>query len=259
MLAKEIVFMNNETTKLIRTFAMSRRHFLKATAIAGSMTAASTLAPSTIAGLALGRAAAQEGGDLGVLNYALTLEHLENVLYRTLIGSGLLSGQALDFARTFGDHESAHVRDLTAAIEEAGGTPVQEQSKYTFPTLSSQEEVIATLADVEDLGAAAYLGAAPMIESDEYLTFAVQIHTVEAEHATGFRFLAGRNPVPFAFAEGMSMEEVLKVVGPILGMGMPDTGAGDNLKFVGIAGGLAAAAAGVALARSSKPETVEQQ
>lgn len=251
--------MDNKTINLIRSYATSRRHFLKATAIAGGMTAAATLSPGTVAGFALGRAAAQEGGDLGILNYALTLEHLENVLYRTLIGSNLLSGQALDFARTFGGHEAAHVRDLTAAIQDAGGTPVQEQARYNFPKLTTQEEVIATLADVEDLGAAAYLGAAPMIQNGDYLTVAVRIHTVEAEHATGFRFLAGRNPVPRAFEEGKTMEEVLQVVGPILGMEVPGTGAGDNLKVIGIAGGLAAAAAGIALARTSKPQTAEQE
>jgi len=170
--------MNNKTMELIRTFATSRRHFLKATAVAGSLAAANTLSSGTIAGLALGRAAAQEGGDVGVLKYALTLEHLENALYRTLIGSGLLSGNALGAAQVYGGQESEHVRDLTAALQQAGATGIpQEQAKYNFPTLTSQAEVLTTLVMVEDLGAAAYLGAAPLIENDDYLTFAVQIHT----------------------------------------------------------------------------------
>jgi hypothetical protein len=257
---KEITNMNNKTTELIRTFAMSRRHFLKATAVAGSLAAANTLSSGTIAGLALGHAAAQEGGDVGVLKYALTLEHLENALYRTLIGSGLLSGTALDAAKVYGGHESEHVRDLTAALQKAGATGIpQELAKYNFPTLTSQAEVLNTLADVEDLGAAAYLGAAPMIENDDYLTFAVQIHTVEAEHATGIRFLAGKDIVPFAFAEPKTMDQVLAVVGPILGTGLPDTGLnGDTMKMVGIAGGVAAAAAGLALARGSQTATEQE-
>jgi hypothetical protein len=252
--------MNQKTTELIRTFATSRRHFLKATAIAGTLAAANGLSNGSLAGLALGRAAAQDGGDVGILKYALTLEHLENALYRTLVGSGLLSGVALDAATTYGLHESEHVRDLTAALEAAGATNIpQELPKYNFPTLTSQAEVLTTLAGVEDLGAAAYLGAAPLIQNGDVLTVAVQIHTVEAEHATGIRYLAGQTPLPFAFAEPKTMEQVLAVVGPILGTSLPGTGLDSNgMKLVGIAGGLAAAAAGVALARSNQPATEQE-
>ena len=255
--------MNNKIMELIRTYATSRRHFLKATAVAGSLAAANTLSSGTIAGLALGHAAAQEGGDVGVLKYALTLEHLENALYRTLIGSGLLSGTALDVAKVYGGHESEHVRDLTAALQKAGATGIpQEQARYDFTKagdISTQAAVLNTLADVEDLGAAAYLGAAPLIENDDYLTFAVTIHTVEAEHATGIRFLAGKDIVPFAFAEPKTMAQVLAVVGPILGTGLPDTGLdSDTMKMVGIAGGVAAAAAGLALARGSQTATEQE-
>lgn len=252
--------MNNKTTELIRTFATSRRHFLKATTIAGSLAAANGLSNGTLAGLALGQAAAQEGGDVGVLKYALTLEHLENTLYRTLVGSGLLSGAALDAAKTYGGHESQHVQDLTKALQDAKASNIpQELPKYNFPVLKSQAEVLNTLSDVEDLGAAAYLGAAPLIQNADYLTFAVQIHTVEAEHATGIRYLAGKDPVPFAFATPKTMDQVLQVVGPILGTSLPGTGAGDNgMKLVGIAGGVAAAAAGVALARAGKPATEQE-
>ena len=256
--------MMQEVTTYLRMFSTSRRHFLRATSVAGGMTAATTLAPSTIAGIALSEAAAQGDGDLGILNYALTLEHFENALYRGLLQSGLLKGQALDFARTFGAHESTHAQALTKTISDLGGTPVQEQAGYNWPKLSSENEVIALLAQVEDLGAAAYLGAAPMIQNPDLLTVAVRIHSNEAEHATAFRFLAGQDPIPFAFAPAKSKQEVLDAVTPFLQAPgapaqMPNTGlAEDGLKVLGIAGGVAAAAAGLALARSQKPEVVEQ-
>jgi hypothetical protein len=55
------------------------------------------------------------------------------------------------------------------------------------------------------------------------------------------------------------MEQVLAVVGPILGTSLPGTGLDSNgMKLVGIAGGLAAAAAGVALARSGQSATEQE-
>ncbi len=259
--------MQHDVSTLLRMFAGSRRHFLRASAIAGGLTAATTLAPSTIAGVALAESAAQGDGDIGILNFALTLEHFENALYRGLIQTGLLTGQALDFARSFGAHESAHVVALTDTIKQLGGTPVNEQSAYNWPKLTNEKQVIDLLAQVEDVGASAYLGAAPLLQSPDLLTVAVQIHTVEAEHATGFRFLAGQDPVPFAFAPPRTMQEVLDVVTPFLQAPgnapnqMPNTGLtdGNGLKVLGVAGGLVAAAAGAALARSQKPETVTEE
>lgn len=239
--------MNREVTKYLQTYSTSRRQFVRASAIAGGITAAAHFTPAAVAGLALGRAAAIEGGDLGVLNYALTLEHLENNLYATLIGSDLLSGDALAAAKQFGGEEAEHVDLLTKAISGAGGTPVEEE-EYSFPELSSQDEVLDTLVMVEDLGASAYLGAAPLIESGDILTVAVQIHSVEAYHATGIRFLAGENTVPFAFAEPTSPEDVITQVTPFFMDGMPGTGGGGlsrggsgSAQALGVAGLSAAA------------------
>jgi hypothetical protein len=244
---------------LLNMFSTSRQHNLRAATLAGGLTAATTLAPSTIAGIALAESAFQADGDLGILNYALTLEHFENALYRGLLQTGLLTGKALEYATSFGGHENTHVQALTKTISDLGGTPVKEQSGYNWPKLSTEAEVIAIIAQVEDLGASAYLGAAPLLKNADLLTVAVQIHTNEAEHATAFRFLAGQDPVPFAFAPPMTMAEVLAVVTPFLQAPagapsqMPNTGLGDDntLKLIGIAGGIGAIAAGVALARSS--------
>ena len=256
--------MMHEVITYLRMFSTSRPHLLRATTIADDMTAAKTLPPSTIAGIALSQAAAQGGGDLDILNYALTLEHFENALYRGLLQSGLLTGQALDFAKTFGAHENTHAQALTKTISDLGGAPVQEQAGYNWPKLSSENEVVALLAQVEDLGAAAYLGAAPMIQSPDLLTVAVRIHTNEAEHATAFRFLAGQDPIPFPFPPAKSKQQVLDAVTPFLQAPgapaqMPNTGlAEDGLKVLGIAGGVAAAAAGAAILRSQKAEAIEQ-
>lgn len=59
-------------------------------------------------------------------------------------------------------------------------------------------------------------GAAPLVKNPDILTVAVRFHTVEAEHATTWRFLLGQDPVPFAFAPPLSMAEVLEILNPFL-------------------------------------------
>ena len=223
------------------------------------------------AGSALTTSLMQQGGDLAILNYALTLEHFEDVMYRTVIASGLLTGKALDYAKAYGAHESAHVTALTDTITKLGGTPVKEQASYNLPALKTEADVIKLIATVEDVGASAYLGAAPLVQNADLLTVAVQIHTVEAEHATAWRVLAGQNPVSDAFATPRTSDEVLKIVTPFLTPAasapaapttMPNTGDGDNLdaalKIVGVAAGVAIVA-GMAISRSQKPEAANEE
>ena len=207
---------------------MSRRNFFKASAVA---VVASTLATSP---LMSGVGLAQGGNQtLDILNYALTLEHLESRAYRDVIASGLLSGMALDFFRTFGEHEAAHVTALTQTIQQLGGTPVAEQANYNWPTFANQSEVLTFFHTVEELGAAAYLGQAPrLIDNDGLLTAAVSIHNVEAQHAAVLADLIGADPSP-DFGMPKTMEEVLVVVTPLLNAnvpsGMPQTGRGGFL------------------------------
>lgn len=178
---------------------------------------------------------------LSVLSYALTLEHLEDALYQGIVASGLLSGQALEYAKEYGYHEHQHVLVLTDIIQKAGGKPVAAQKSYNWPSFKSEAEVVTFLRTVEDVGASAYLGQVGNLKGSPYLTAAVQIHTVEAYHATAWRLEELKigivnkpynYAVPFAFATeedgGMrTKEEVLKIVTPLLSpSGRPPTGAG---------------------------------
>lgn len=141
-----------------------------------------------------------------------------------------------------------------------------------FPTFANQQEVLEGVAAIEDVGAGAYLGAAPLIQEADYLTVAVQIHSVEAYHATGFRLLAYGTEGAFpdfedpAFADPLSAEEVTKIVAEFGVMaGMPDTGAGGlatksrGANVFGVAGLGAVAAAGVGVARSRAAREARQR
>jgi rubrerythrin len=154
-------------------------------------------------------------GDIGILNYALTLEYLETAFYADVIKSGLFKGADLETIRKFGAEEAEHVEALTAAVKQLGGKPAPEP-KAEFP-LKSAKSVLELAATVENLGAAAYLGQAPNIESPEVLASALAIHSVEGRHAATLNTLLGESITPDgAFAKPADVKTVLKSVEPFL-------------------------------------------
>ncbi|KAL2211052.1 hypothetical protein CC79DRAFT_1304503 [Sarocladium strictum] len=137
-----------------------------------------------------------------ILNYALTLEHLEDTFYR----EGLAKYTEQDFAdagfdstfynniKRVSSDESDHVSFLTTALKGVGATPVAA-CEYNFG-YDSVETFLATASILEGVGVSAYLGAAADIMSKAYLTAAGSILTVEARHSSYIR--AGVKQVPFA-------------------------------------------------------------
>lgn len=149
-------------------------------------------------------------GDLGIVNYALTLEYLEAAFYAEVIKSKLFKGDELVLLKQFGANESAHVGALEATAKKLGKPA--KAPKTEFP-LEDAESVAKLAATVENVGAAAYLGQAGLIESEEVLAAALSIHTVEARHAAVLNMLVGDPITPDgAFAEPMSADEVLPQV-----------------------------------------------
>ncbi len=153
-------------------------------------------------------------GDLGIVNYALTLEYLEAQFYDKVIASHLFSGSVLSTLKTFGAEEHQHVAALKTAAASLG-TPASEPTGK-FP-IKSASQVAKLAATVENLGASAYLGQAPLIKSKEILAAALAIHTIEARHAATLNLLLKMSPTPDgAFAKPMSMSQVLAAVKPFI-------------------------------------------
>lgn len=193
------------------THSLSRRNFLKASA-ATAMFAALATSPISRGGVTFAQSAEL---DLEILNYALTLEHLEARAYAVINQSGILSGAAATYFQDFGAHEAAHVEALTSTIRQLGGTPVQAQENYTWPEFQNATEVVTYFQMVEELGAAAYLGQAPRLMNPDLITAAVSIHNVEGQHAAALADLLGISPSP-NFASAKTMEEVVAEITPIL-------------------------------------------
>ena len=167
--------------------------------------------------------------DLEILNYALTLEYLEADFYAQVIDSGMVKDPKVgSIAKKFGSTEQEHVDALIATIKKLGGKPVSAPKSNFGPTFD--KGLMATLeaaADVENLGAAAYLGQAGRIMNKEVLAAALAIHSVEARHAAALNTLVGRGfgsgkgglngALPDgAFAKPMDMKAVLAAVKPFL-------------------------------------------
>ena len=154
-------------------------------------------------------------GDIGILNYALTLEYLEAGFYAEVAKSGLFKGAELAVLKKFGEEEQEHVEALTATVKKLGGKPAPEP-KAEFP-LKSAKSVAELAGTVENLGAAAYLGQAGNIESPEVLAAALSIHSVEARHAATLNTLLKMSITPDgAFAVPADVKTVLKAVEPFI-------------------------------------------
>jgi rubrerythrin len=157
-------------------------------------------------------------GDLEIVQYALTLEHLETDFYNAVIDAGVITDKALaETAMMIRDNEQEHVDALTRTVKDLGGTPEKPMTNFDSVLEGGPDMVLETAATVENLGAAAYLGQAGRIQSKEILAAALAIHSVEGRHAAALNSVVGKTIVPDgAFAKPASMEEVLPKVKPFL-------------------------------------------
>ena len=156
--------------------------------------------------------------DVEVLNFALTLEHLEAAFYEMAgeydLGEDPYGNLIGDYVAIIGQHETDHVTTLTQVITDLGGEPVA-RAEYDFGVTDAQT-FLATAATLENVGVAAYDGAGQFIQSPELLTAAGTIVAVEARHAAYLNVVIGENPFPAAFETPMTPDEVLEAAGPFI-------------------------------------------
>lgn len=202
----------------------SRRKFL-----AGSAALLAGGALMAVPGVAKAHTTDPNVTDVDILNYALTLEHLEYAFYRdglqkfgrkdlnwtVIVNRG---GKAIrrpvydEFLRIL-EHEDTHVDTLTSVIGSLGGTPVLEAT-YNFETtaFTSVGQFVNVAQLLENTGVTAYDGAIAHIEQAELLTAGATIATVEARHASYLNLLNGETGFPTAFDDAVTPRTICQRV-----------------------------------------------
>jgi hypothetical protein len=197
----------------IDVHGVSRQSFIMRGAVAaGSVYGLAAVGPF------VREAIAQDGGgDIDILNFALTLEYLEAAFYtQGLKQVRTLSGDAKSLATEIRDNETEHVAALTKTIKSLGGKPVKAPGVDFGVAFSSQKAFLKLAQTFEDTGVSAYNGAAPMIESTDVLGAAGSIVQVEARHAAAIRLLNGEPITDGSFDKSLEMKAVLDAVKPFV-------------------------------------------
>jgi Ferritin-like domain len=181
----------------------------------GALAAGAVYGTSAVAPFVSQALAGTGGGDVEILNFALTLEYLETDFYKVKGKQVGLSGQAKAYATQFGQEEEQHVAALIAAIKASGGTPVKKP-KFVFPA-ANEKSFLALASALENTGVGAYNGAAPQIKSKQVLAAAGSIVQIEARHAAAINLLIGKSPTPTeGFDKPLTKTQVLAAAGPLI-------------------------------------------
>ncbi|HEY0517055.1 MAG TPA: ferritin-like domain-containing protein [Solirubrobacteraceae bacterium] len=166
----------------------TRLSFLKKAGVAGGAAISggavlSALVPAAAFAGQPGRPPASFGkGDVGILNYALTLEYLEAAFYNGATAANLsLSPQAAAFLKVVTEDENKHVAFLKKAL----ASKAVKSPKFDFKGTNTNADMFMKTAQVlENTGVHAYSGQALNIKTPAYVKAAVSILTIEARHAS---------------------------------------------------------------------------
>ena len=175
----------------------TRLSFLRKSAVAGGAVVSGgavlgAFAPSALAAGG-GRPPKSFGkGDIGILNYALTLEYLEAAFYNGATAANLsLTQQTGAFLKIATRDENAHVAFLKNAL----GSKAVAKPKFDFKGTNTDTAMfMATSQVLENTGVHAYSGQALNIQSPAIVKAALSIVTIEARHASVIGLLNDGGP-----------------------------------------------------------------
>jgi hypothetical protein len=150
-------------------------------ALLGALTPAAAMAT-----IGKGRPPAKFGkGDIGILNFALTLEYLEAAFYNGATANQnkktfIKGKEAQAFLKRATIDENAHVAFLKKAL----GSKAVAAPKVDFGSTTSKEDSwLKTSAALENTGVHAYAGQALNLKSPANLAAAASILSIEGRHA----------------------------------------------------------------------------
>ena len=148
-----------------------------------------------------------------VLNFAFEMEELEKDLYTRMTrskGYGYLTSQERDIISLMAAQDAEHYQllDATRAVygyKDAGNTETlntfssRRPRMFTYPSLSSRDDVLNTALDVKETVLFGYHGAVGIVRDKKLLSTAAAIAGVEGRHAAILRQAIGLSPGPAPF------------------------------------------------------------
>jgi len=175
----------------------------------GLLGGAGLAAVGTLLGGATAFGAGFGAADRAILNFALTLEYLEDAFYTRALEHAGLSGELRRFCTVVAAHERSHVEALSKLL----GSRAARRPRFDFGGATrSPRAFVSTSILLEDTGVEAYQGATRHIRSDRLLSAALSIHPVEARHASWIRYIAGHSPAPAPVNPAAEKSQVLATV-----------------------------------------------
>ena len=167
---------------------------------------AAAAGPALRSAIAHSEHGAFSGGDIGIVNFALTLEKVEADFYKKALAVRDLDPQARKLLDSIAKNEAAHVQALTQSLAGLGGK-ADPAPQTNFPALTGQDQVLELAIELEDTGVYAYNGAVTQLQSSDVVLAVASITQVEARHAGGLRELAGEFPTTGPFDRVFSGEQ----------------------------------------------------
>ncbi len=148
-------------------------------------------------GLADEAMAQSAGNDVDILNFALTLEYLESSFYNQYVIDTVVlpTNPARPLFNTIKADEAKHVAFLATALGSSAIAPIPN-SAFDFTAGGmfnplDYDTFLILAQGFEDTGVRAYKGQAAGLSNKDFLTAALNIHSVEARHAAAVRKVRG--------------------------------------------------------------------
>lgn len=224
--------------------------------LSSTMKAACSAAVAATATLVLGlsifAAPAAAITDVDILNFALNLEYLEGSFYSyAVFGHGLesellgggppviggqkghLTGDVANYANEVAIDEINHVKflrtalgdaavpipaiDIGPAFEAAANAALNTTLDPPFNPYANNLFFLHGAFIFEDVGVTAYQGAAPLIESRDYLSAAAGILAVEAYHASLVRTLLFKEAFTVVLPYGVMVKDIVQAISDLRG------------------------------------------
>lgn len=162
--------------------------------------------------------------ELITLQYALTYELLEETFYTTnfakfnetdFMNAGYNATDYL-WVQQIVRNEQTHVITLQTLAEFLGANDTQPPCSYKFPNVTNVHDFLLIAGTLCDVGASAYVGAAPTIYHPALQQAAAAIATVEGRQSAYLEAITSRNPVYYTFQKAYNASTIIDFAAPYL-------------------------------------------